>query len=84
MIERIEVANNQFLQKETLLFYIATKPGEPFDERKLREDFKRLWDTGFLDDLRIEAVDGPRGKVVTFFVTSGAGSRSSTTGAARS
>ena len=68
-IERIEIANNQFLQKETLLFYIATKPGDPYDERKLREDFKRLWDTGFLDDLRIEAVDGPRGKVVTFFVT---------------
>ncbi|HKZ31016.1 MAG TPA: POTRA domain-containing protein, partial [Vicinamibacteria bacterium] len=68
-IDRIEVANNQFLQRETLLFYISTKPGEPFDERKLREDFKRLWDTGFLDDLRIEAVDGPRGKVVTFFVT---------------
>jgi outer membrane protein insertion porin family len=69
LIERIEIANNQFLQKETLLFYIASKPGEPFDERKLREDFKRLWDTGFLDDLRIESQDGPRGKVVTFHVT---------------
>ena len=69
VIERIEIANNQFLQKETLLFYVSTKPGEPFDERKLRADFKRLWDTGFLDDLRIESVDGPRGKVVTFFVT---------------
>ncbi len=69
VIERIEIANNQFLQKETLLFYVSTRPGEPYDERKLRDDFKRLWDTGFLDDLRIEAVDGPRGKVVTFFVT---------------
>ena len=69
LVERIEIANNQFLQKETLLFYVSSKPGEPFDERKLREDFKRLWDTGFLDDLRIDAVDGPRGKVVTFFVT---------------
>jgi outer membrane protein insertion porin family len=69
LIERIEIANNQFLQKETLLFYISTKPGEPFDERKLRADFRRLWDTGFLDDLRVDAVDGPRGKVVTFFVT---------------
>jgi outer membrane protein insertion porin family len=69
VIERLEIANNQFLQRETLLFYVSSKPGDPFDERKLREDFKRLWDTGFLDDLRIEAVDGPRGKVVTFFVT---------------
>jgi outer membrane protein insertion porin family len=69
LIERIEIGGNQFLQRETLLFYVSSRPGEPFDERKLREDFKRLWDTGFLDDLRIEAVDGPRGKLVTFFVT---------------
>ena len=69
VIERIEILNNQFLQRETLLFYISSKPGEPFDERKLREDFKRLWDTGFLDDLRVEAIDGPSGKVVSFVVT---------------
>jgi hypothetical protein len=25
--------------------------------RKLREDFRRLWDTGFLDDLQIEVVN---------------------------
>jgi outer membrane protein insertion porin family len=69
VIERIEILNNQFLQRETLLYYVSSKPGDPYDERKLREDFKRLWDTGFLDDLRIEAVDGPRGKIVSFVVT---------------
>src|SRR4029450_7134871 len=51
------------------LYYVSSKPGDAYDERKLREDFKRLWDTGFLDDLRIEAVDGPRGKIVSFVVT---------------
>jgi outer membrane protein insertion porin family len=69
VIERIEILNNQYLQRETLLFYISTKPGDPYDERKLREDFRRLWDTGFLDDLQIEVVDGQRGKVVRFKVT---------------
>ncbi len=69
VVERIEILNNQYLQKETLLFYISTKPGDAYDERKLREDFKRLWDTGFLDDLQIEVVDGPGGKVVRFKVT---------------
>jgi outer membrane protein insertion porin family len=69
VIERVEVVNNQFLQKETLLFYIHSKAGEPYDEAKLRQDFKRLWDTGFLDDLRIEATDGPHGKIVRFVVT---------------
>jgi len=68
-IERVEIVNNQYLQKETLLFYISTKPGEPYDEQKLRADFRRLWDTGFLDDLQIEVVDGPQGKVVRFKVT---------------
>jgi outer membrane protein insertion porin family len=68
-IERIEILNNQYLQKETLLFYISTKPGDAYDVRKLREDFKRLWDTGFLDDLQIDAVDGTSGKVVRFKVT---------------
>jgi outer membrane protein insertion porin family len=68
-IERIEILNNQYLQRETLLFYISAKPGDSYDERKLREDFKRLWDTGFLDDLQIEVVDGQHGKVVRFKVT---------------
>ncbi len=69
VVERIEIQNNQYLQRETLLFYISTKPGDPYDEAKLRQDFKRLWDTGFLDDLQIEVVDGQRGKIVRFKVT---------------
>ncbi len=68
VIEGIEVQNNQYLQKETLLFYVQSKAGDPYDERKLREDFKRLWDTGFLDDLQIDVVDGQRGKIVRFKV----------------
>jgi outer membrane protein insertion porin family len=69
IVERIEVVGNQYLQRETIVFYISVKPGDPYDEAKLRQDFKRLWDTGFLDDLQIEVVDGQRGKVVRFKVT---------------
>ena len=69
VVERVEIQNNQYLQRETLLFYISTKAGDPYDEAKLRQDFKRLWDTGFLDDLQIEVVDGQRGKIVRFKVT---------------
>jgi outer membrane protein insertion porin family len=70
VVESIEVLNNQYLQRETLLYYIATKPGDAYNEAKLREDFRRLWDTGFLDDLQIEVVNGTRGgKVVRFKVS---------------
>jgi outer membrane protein insertion porin family len=68
-VERIDIANNQFLQKETFLFYISTKPGDRYDERRLKEDFRRLWDTGFVDDLFIDVRDSPAGgKIVTFRV----------------
>jgi outer membrane protein insertion porin family len=68
VIERVEILNNRYLQKETLLFYITTKPGDPFDPDRLKKDFHRLWDTGFLDDLRIDAVPGQEGVIVRFTV----------------
>ena len=66
IVERVDVNGNQYLQKETLLFYVSTKPGERYDERRLKDDFRRLWDTGFIDDLLLDVRDGPKGKVVTF------------------
>jgi len=66
IVERVEVSGNQYLQRETLLFYVSTKPGERFDERRLKDDFRRLWDTGFIDDLLVDVREGPKGKVVTF------------------
>ena len=67
IVERIEILNNRYLQKETLLFYISTKPGDRYDPERLKKDFRRLWDTGFLDDLAIEVVDGPQGGAVVRF-----------------
>ncbi|PYQ39485.1 MAG: hypothetical protein DMF77_21380 [Acidobacteria bacterium] len=61
IVERIDISNNQFLQKETFLFYISTKVGNRYDERRLKEDFRRLWDTGFVEDLFIDSRDSPTG-----------------------
>jgi len=70
LVERVEIARNQFLSAETLRFYISTKPGDRYDQLRLREDFRRLWDTGFVDDLSIDVRDSPGGgKVVTFVVS---------------
>ena len=68
IVERVEILNNRYLQKETLLFYISTKPGDRVDRERLLRDFRSLWDTGFLDDLKVEVLDGPQGKVVRFTV----------------
>jgi outer membrane protein insertion porin family len=70
VVERVEITRNQFLQKETFLFYISTKPGDRYDERRVKEDFRRLWDTGFVDDLTLDVRDTPTGgKLVVFAVS---------------
>jgi outer membrane protein insertion porin family len=66
IVERVEIQGNHFVQTDTLLFYVSTKPGDRYDELRLKEDFRRLWDTGFLDDLSLHVVDGTKGKVVVF------------------
>jgi outer membrane protein insertion porin family len=69
VVERVEIHRNQFLAPETFLYYVSTKAGDRYDEYRLKEDFRRLWDTGFIDDLYIDVVDGTKGKIVRFVVS---------------
>jgi outer membrane protein insertion porin family len=66
VVENVEIQGNQYLQRDTLLFYVTTKPGDRYDERRLKDDFRRLWETGFLEDLTLEVRDGQKGKIVLF------------------
>jgi outer membrane protein insertion porin family len=73
--------NVSSIDSETYLYYIKLQPSLPsqslwipYDEAAYDTavaDFKRLWATGFLDDLSIEATDyrfanGVTGKVITY------------------
>ena len=82
------------VEANTYLYYIQTKPSRPsadawvpYDdaaEQTIRDDFRRLWATNFLDDLSIEVKDYafPNGVTARSSSTtwrSASGSRSSTT-----
>ncbi|RPJ84706.1 MAG: hypothetical protein EHM13_03355, partial [Acidobacteria bacterium] len=66
------------VEPATYLFYIQTRPSRPsqgvwvsYDEKSVLDDFTRLWNTGFLDDLSIEVDDyvfsnGVVGKLITY------------------
>ncbi len=73
--------NQSAVEPETYLYYLRLRPSRPsqrewvaFDDstrETIKEDFRRLWATGFLDDLKIEATDytfanGVVGKIVTY------------------
>ena len=57
------------IDPQTYLYYIKVRPSEPskdnwviYDEdveQMVLQDFRRLWETKFLDDLSVEAVDVP-------------------------
>ena len=74
-------SNQSAVEPETYLYYLRLRPSRPsqrewvaFDDstrETIKEDFRRLWATGFLDDLKIEATDytfanGVVGKIVTY------------------
>jgi hypothetical protein len=77
---RFEPVNESLIEPQTYLYYIQTRSSRASDgvwvpyteetESSLREDFKRLWATNFLDNLRIEVLDrqfdGVTGKHIIF------------------
>ena len=67
-IEKIEVIGNARVTRETVLYYLTAKEGDPYDEGSLRRDFRVLWSTGFFSNIRIEAETGLRGKIVKIIV----------------
>jgi len=70
--------NASVIDPQTYLYYIQVRPSRPsenvwvpYDEKAVLEDFRRLWNTNFLDDLWVEVEDyqfpnGVIGKLVTY------------------
>ncbi len=78
---RFEPVNESLIEPQTYLYYIQTQSSRPSDkvwvpfteetEQTLLADFKRLWATNFLDNLRVEVLEarydnGVTGKHVIF------------------
>ena len=68
IIERIQIEGNKKVSLETIQFYIKSRSGGIYDEEKLKDDFKILWETSFFENIRIESDNGGNGKIVRFIV----------------
>lgn len=69
VIEEIQIEGNKKVSRETVQFYIKSRVNGIYDEEKLKEDFKILWETGFFENIRIESDNGGNGKIVRFILT---------------
>ncbi|HDT14449.1 MAG TPA: outer membrane protein assembly factor BamA, partial [Candidatus Aminicenantes bacterium] len=68
VIEKIEIAGNDRVTNETVLYYLSVREGEPYSPDQFRRDFRVLWSTGFFSNIRFEEAQGERGKIVKIIV----------------
>ncbi|MCK4469292.1 MAG: outer membrane protein assembly factor BamA, partial [Desulfobacterales bacterium] len=67
-IAEILVAGNKRIEADAIKKIIETSPGDVYLAKNLATDLKSIFSMGYFDDVRIEAEDGPKGKIITFRV----------------
>ena len=66
-IEAVEIKGAKRVPEGTLKALVATKPGDTYDEKAVRQDFDRLWNTGRFSDITVKEDTGDHGGVVVRF-----------------
>lgn len=67
-IADIRIQGNSAISTTTILNRVKMKPGDPFEESALNKELKRLFATGYFNDVSVETEDRPEGVLVIFTV----------------
>lgn len=67
-IAEIVIDGNQRIEAAAIKKLIKTSAGDIYSVKALSDDLKSVYAMGYFDDVRIEADDGPDGKIVVFRV----------------
>lgn len=67
-IAEIRIVGNEQMSRNAVLASIHAREGQPYDEEVLRDDQRRLLQTGRFRNVRVEKADTPQGVVVVFIV----------------
>ncbi len=68
IIKKILVKGNKILGSDVVLMRIKSVKGGIFDLKTIDDDLKRLYNTGYFDDISVDVKDTVDGKIVTFIV----------------
>ncbi len=69
LVESVDIIGNRRLRKDDILYYIQTRPGDPFSEAAVQRDYQTLLSLTFFDKTatRVFTENGPRGGVNVIF-----------------
>ncbi|MGE5742033.1 MAG: outer membrane protein assembly factor BamA [Candidatus Aminicenantes bacterium RBG_16_66_30] len=68
IVEKVEIAGNERVTTETVLYYLTVREGDLYSADQFRRDFRVLWSTGFFSDVKFEESQGTRGKIIKITV----------------
>ena len=69
VVEEIRVEGGISISQETVEYYLGVSPGDPFDEEEIAKNFRKFWESGLVEELKVETEEIEPGKVrliVTF------------------
>src|SRR5215211_6878175 len=69
IVENVDIIGNRRLRKDDILYYIQTRPGDPYNEDTVQRDYQTLLSLTFFDktETRVLTENGPRGGVNIIF-----------------
>jgi len=71
LVEEVDVQGHRRLRKDDIIYYIQTRPGDPYNQDQVARDLQTINALGFFEktETRVTIEDAPRGGIrVTFYV----------------
>jgi outer membrane protein insertion porin family len=72
LVESVDITGNRRLREDDILYYVQTRPGDPFSEQQVQRDLQAILALGFFDKTktRVLTEEGARGGVNVIFEVS--------------
>ncbi len=69
LVESVDITGNRRLRKDDILYYVQTRPGDPYNEQQIQRDLQAILTLGFFDKTatRVLTEEGARGGVNVIF-----------------
>src|SRR5881396_2487812 len=72
IVESVDITGNRRLRKDDIIYYVQTRPGDPFNEQQVQRDLQAILALGFFDKTktRVLTEEGARGGINVIFEVS--------------
>ncbi len=67
-VAQVLIKGNRRIGADAIMNVITSKVGRAYSPARLDSDLRKIWAMGYFDNVRIQAKDSPKGKIITFVV----------------